>query len=122
MLKLSIAFLAIFSALYGIEGTYTGSGVDPYGKDTYKVTATFTKDKNGVYQAVWEEVHNKEKASYRGTGLKQGKFFSFVFQNIEDDSDTGLQIYKIKGDTIEGRFVAMGNNLIGEEKLSRVKK
>jgi HKD family nuclease len=105
-------------SLYGFEGTYVGSGTDPYEKGTYTVTATFTKDENGVYQATWEELEKGVKSLYIGTGFRQADSMSFVFQNTEDASDVGLQIYKIKGNALEGRYVSIHQNLIGDEKLT----
>jgi hypothetical protein len=86
------------------------------------VTATFTKDQNGVYQATWDEVQKGKKMHYVGTGLEQADSISFIFQNTDDDSDAGLQVYKVRGNGLEGRFVAINKNLVGDEKLSPAKK
>ena len=122
MLKLGFLALLASTALYGVEGTYVGSGSDPQKKETYTVTATITKDRNGVYQAKWDEEQKGKKAHYIGTGLQQEGSLSFIFQNRDDPADSGLQIYKIKGDTLEGRFVMINKNLVGEEKISLSKK
>lgn len=121
MLKYFFIGLFASSMLYGIEGTYSGSGTDPYEKKTYSVTATFTQDANGVIQATWEELENGQKTSYAGTGLKQSDSVSFTYQNKNNLSDCGLQTYKIKNDTLEGRFVELGKNLVGEELLTKAK-
>ncbi len=119
MLKFCLLGLLTSLALYGVEGTYSGSGTDPYEGSTYSVTATLTQDKNGVYQATWDELEKGKKAHYTGTGLRQNNSICFIFQNTADPSDQGLQVYTIKGNTLEGRFVSIHKNLVGEEKLSR---
>jgi hypothetical protein len=118
MIKFPFLGLLASISLYGVEGTYMGSGTDPNNKLTYTVTATFTKDQNGTYQATWDEVQKGNTAHYEGTGLEQAGYLSFVYQNTDDASDTGLQFYKIKGNTLEGRFVSIHKNLVGTEKLS----
>ncbi len=118
MFKLCLLGLFATAALYGVEGTYAGSGTDPLTKEAYMVTATFTQDDNGIYQATWDEAQKGKDTHYTGTGLQQGDFMSFVYQNEDDASDTGLQIYKIKGNALEGRFVMIGENAVGNEKLS----
>ncbi len=122
MLKICLLSLFTSAAFCAVEGTYTGSGTDPYEKTTYTVTATFTKDKNGVYQVTWDEMEKGKKFLYKGTGLEQNGLISFVFQNAEDNTDIGIQVYKINGDTLEGRYVEFNKNLVGDEKLSRSKK
>ena len=117
---IKVLFLGLFASisLYAVEGTYVGSGTDPDNKGSYTVTATFTKDKNGTYQATWDEMRKGSSSHYEGTGLEQGGYLSFVYQNADDASDAGIQMYKIKGNTLEGRFVPIHENSVGNEKLS----
>jgi hypothetical protein len=121
-MKTLLLCLFASASLYALDGVYEGTGKDPYEKASYKVTATITKDKNGVYQATWKESENNADSTYSGTGLKQGDTLSFIYQNSADPTDQGVQVYKIKGDKLDGQFVPIGKNLVGFEKLTRSKK
>jgi hypothetical protein len=120
MVKVFILGLMAIS-VHGLEGKFGGAGNDPYEKATYTVEATFTKDQNGVIQATWKEVEKGKTSLYTGTGLEQKECISFIYQNTKDPTDKGLQVYQMKGDSLEGPFVALSNNLVGTEKMTRVK-
>jgi hypothetical protein len=121
MWKMSVLAGMLAISLFSFEGAYQGSGSDPYEDATYTVKAVFTKDQNGVYQATWEEVEKGVTAHYVGTGMKFKDCISFTYLNTENSSDMGIQFYKLKGDTLEGPFVMINKNLVGNEKLTRSK-
>ncbi len=111
-------------SLYGdIDGKYSVSGSDPYNKGRlYTGSVTISKDQNGVYQASWVLLESGKEFRDIGTGIKTGDQVSFAFKNTPGQADEyqGLQIYTIKGDTLEGPFVFIGKNLVGAEKLIKV--
>lgn len=111
---IAAAFCA--TSIYGIEGSYTVSGSDPYWEKTdYAGTVEITKDKNDVYQARWV-VEGDESL---GTGLKMDNTISFVFRAPENAKrkEEGVIVYKIKKNILEGSFVYLGQSLVGKEKL-----
>jgi len=109
--------------LYGIEGTYSVTGNDPYGKNSYSGTAVITKDKNEVYQGRWDFEEGGKKYNDTGTGIKRNNEVSFIFKNAsgQDEEYEGVQVYRIKGDILEGPFVLLNKNLVGNEKLVKQK-
>ena len=113
-----IAFLFLAGSLCAIEGKYEVTGFDPYDNKPYSGFVTIDKDKNEVFQARWEIVEAGEKFTYIGTGLKNGGGVSFAYKNgAGEKEEIGLQYYKIEGNGLEGPFVYIGKNLIGQEKL-----
>jgi len=56
-----------------------------------------------------------------GTGMKFKDCTSFTYLNTVDSSDMGIQFYKLKANTLEGLFVMINKNLVGNEKLTRSK-
>ena len=117
---LACAFIALFHlSSHAIEGTYLGTGIDPYLQKPYTSKTVITKDLNDVYQATWNEEEDGEKYTFTGTGLKVGDQVNFIFKgvSVEDSLTIGLQNYKISGNTLEGSFVYLNKNLVGKEKL-----
>lgn len=118
-------FFALFSVFFSkacaIEGTYLGGGYDPYLKKPYSIKLVITKDENDVYQAVWDEQEDRLKYHYMGTGIKTGDQVNFVFQSSGGASDpfAGMQLYMIDGDTLEGPYVYINENIVGMEKVRK---
>jgi hypothetical protein len=110
-----------FSKTFAIEGTYLGGGYDPYLKKPYSIKLVISKDKNDVYQAVWLEQEEHLMYRYAGTGIKTGGQVNFVFQSSGGASDpfAGVQVYMIDGDTLEGPYVYINENIIGTEKVRK---
>lgn len=107
-------------ALYAaVEGTYSVTGNDPYGKNSYTGTVVITKDKNEVYQAKWTFEEAGKTYHDIGTGIKRNKEISFIFKNApgQQEEYEGVQVYRIKSDILEGPFVVLNENLVGNEKL-----
>ena len=102
-----------------IEGSYDVTGFDPYEKKSYTGTVEITKGANDVYQAQW--TLNLVPKSYKGTGLKNKDEVSFIYQASlpRERGEVGLQVYAIKGNKLEGRFVYADGSLIGNETLTK---
>lgn len=124
-MKVIFIFCAfLFSAtLYGFEGSYSLRGVDPYEEQLYSGRVDIVKDQNGVYQAHWIINDNE---TYLGTGLKTEDEIAFVFIGQKPKAHTppltGLQLYKIEGETLKGTWVLWNRALIGYETLEPIAK
>lgn len=115
--------LAVFAALLAsIEGTYLVTGFESRSdtKPWYQGTAEISKA-GEVYHIVWSFVLEGKEYSDLGTGLKVGEQLSFSFMSspAQEESYSGLQVYKIKGDTLEGPFVLLGDKKVGFERMKK---
>jgi len=105
-----------------IDGTYSVSGYDPGATTPYTGTAEIMKAQD-AYNIKWDLLSNGKKFLNLGTGVQMGNTVSFVFKSGPDEKETyeGVQLYKIKGDTLEGPFVLYGETTLGQETLKRTK-
>lgn len=119
---MSSAFFLLFGSfsLQAVEGAYNVSGFDPNTNTSYTGTVTITKGENEIYDAEWNLSLDPPK--YLGKGLKSDNQISFLYQTDGKPfgaDTTGLQVYKIKGDTLEGNFIVYGESLVGNETLTK---
>lgn len=118
-----VYFLAILlpymSLLADIEGTYSIEGFNPYTNSTYGGQAQITKQQGKIYSIVWSF---NDGATDIGTGLVKDGQLSFIFQDIADPNDKGVQIYEIEQGRLKGPWVILGEtqaNLVGHETLEK---
>jgi hypothetical protein len=128
-MKLKHSITAIFLLLCSnlaavdIEGNYSISGFDPYFGSSYTGTAIVFEDGNDVYQFRWYYDQNGRLYECRGTGIRVGDVISIVFRDLPSQDnliiEEGVQLYTIKSNTLEGSFVLLDKNLVGNEKLTK---
>ncbi len=112
-LLITILFPLFLSA--DIIGVYNVTGWDPYENHAYSGKATFKKDKNNVLQIKWTYSDGSE---YQGTGLINGEILSTVFVDPTVNTFyTGVQVYHISENLLEGNWVLLNQSLLGHEKL-----
>lgn len=101
----------------GLTGTYQVSGFDPVFNVHYTGSVIIAKQA-AVYTLNWTFDDGTHDI---GTGLHVEDELSVVFQNVENPSVNGVQVYKIKHDhRLEGPWVDLGDTRVGTEKIKKV--
>ena len=114
-LFLIIFFLFPVAIFAHITGAYKVSGVDPQTHQKY-IGIVIITERDSVYTAQWTFAGGSTDV---GTGVRKGKFLSFVFE--EDGRNSfGTQLYKIDGHTLKGPWVRIGADKKGFEKIKKI--
>ena len=100
-----------------LTGTYGITGFDPSKGEPYQGKAKITGE-GDVYQITWS--FPLEKKVYIGTGIRQGDTVSFVYLDQRAPNTPGVLVYKIKDDTLSGKWVALGRTKKGSETLKKL--
>ncbi len=99
----------------GVEGVYDCKGKNPGGQGEYAGSVSIAK--NGeTYNVNW----NIGAQVYIGVGLLQGNQLSVGYSDTSK-SWFGIVVYKVKGDTLTGKWSMHGGAKTGEETLIRRK-
>ncbi len=94
---------------------YICNGFDPVKKEKYVGNMRITVKENHL-QFNWKFNHNSE--TYRGSGLPSKQdpaTIGVVFTNTRDSKETGLQLYHIDGNHLDGRWIRLNNDYVGFE-------
>lgn len=125
--KIFVCLCAFSFSLQAIEGSYNIKAEDVPGSHDYCTgTLEIVKDKNDVYQFTWNVLEEGVQKVYLGTGLKEDRSLSLVFQEALDGKakcggSEGIQIYHMEGDTLKGPYVYLGKSQIGMEEAVKIK-
>jgi len=93
-----------------LAGTYTANGKSLEGV-AYEGTIVVTK-RDSVYQFSWDVARSK----YDGVGVQAGKYIAVAYSTGTDGKGCGAVIYKIDGETLDGKWGEWGVNQAGTEK------
>jgi len=114
--------LGILAALFStLEGSYLVTGYDnSETKKWYQGSAEITKA-GDVYHVTWEFLLDGKEYNDIGTGIRVGDQFSIVFKSIpsQELQYEGLEVLKIKGDSLEGPYVLFGEKKLGFERMKK---
>lgn len=114
---LPLFFLLPIMMFGGITGRYKESGYSPtFGH----YTGTAVIKKVGLsYTATWTYSDGSIDV---GTGVRQGNYLSFVYSSIDLATPllSATQIYKIKGDILEGYWIYQNSTQRGFDKLKKI--
>lgn len=121
MIKKFLPIMCVLAMpLFGdpLEGEYGVTGFDPYTKEHYQGTAS-VKHRGEVYDFTW---HIKpQNQIYFGTGIRKGDIISVVYKKSHTNPmEMGLHTYQIDGNTLSGKWVAIGRNKQGAETLKQI--
>jgi hypothetical protein len=114
-LALIVALLLLPAlAAAGIEGVYDCSGAGPDGGQ-YKGTVSIVKN-GAAYNVTW----NLGAEVYIGVGLLEGDHLAVGYSEARRGS-SGVVVYKVKGETLDGLWAMQGAEKTGTETLTRRK-
>jgi hypothetical protein len=99
----------------GVTGNYTVEGHDPANVE-YTGTLAITKS-GSVYTANWSFSDGHTEF---GTGVRNNDSIAFVFSEAKPGAVSGVQLYAIRGDVLEGPWVDQGATEKGFERATKV--
>ena len=112
-IALILVLIPALSLAAGIEGIYDCKGKNPDGAGQYAGTVSIAKN-GATYNVNW----TIGSQVYIGVGLLDGDFLSVGYSDTSK-SWFGIVVYKVKGDTLEGKWSMHGGDKTGTETLKR---
>ena len=117
-------FFAFFFSLYAlflqadtyIEGDYYVTGYDPFAEEYYTATATITRYGEN-YNVVWTYPDTSQET---GTAIREEHHLSICYQGVDDLTDLGVEVLKIRDNFLKGVWSPLGTGLQGYETFKRI--